>query len=196
MSLPTAIAISTRFEPMRQSARDPAKETPVSDETFRAWRNSFAYDPTTLNAKVEAVDDTSEYYRKEKITLAYGRERVLAWLFLPKISSPPYQTVIYYLTGEATFNHDGTGLGPQRSLLFIMRSGRALLNPVYKGTYERLGDRPAGPNAQRELMIQRSQPPRSFRSSAFSAHLRKTRRWFFMKGATSGPSRPRRFARC
>ena len=38
-----------------------------------------------------------------------------------------------------------------------MRSGRALLHPVYKGTYERLRGLPAGPNAYRELIIQRSQ---------------------------------------
>jgi len=38
-----------------------------------------------------------------------------------------------------------------------MRSGRALLHPVYQGTYERPRERAAGPNAQRELIIQRSQ---------------------------------------
>ncbi len=38
---------------------------------------------------------------------------------------------------------------------FVIRSGRALLHPVYKGTYERRGA-PAqgGPNEQRDLVIQ------------------------------------------
>ena len=147
------------FEPMRQPSRDPAKETPASDETLRAWRNSYAYDPTPLEPKVEATDDTSEYYRQEKITYAaaYGAERVPAWLFLPKTSSPPFQTVVYYPPGEANISHDSTGLGPRRHVNFILRSGRALLFPVYQGTYERLGQSPTGPNAYRTLITQRLQ---------------------------------------
>ena len=146
------------FEPMQQFARDPTKETPVSDETFGMWRNSYAYDRTPLDARVELVDDTPEYYRREKISFAaaYGGERVPAWLLLPKNSPPPYQTVVYYPAGEANVMHDSNGVGTQRYLDFVMRSGRALLHPVYQGTYERSSQLPAGPNARREQMIQRS----------------------------------------
>jgi tRNA A-37 threonylcarbamoyl transferase component Bud32/cephalosporin-C deacetylase-like acetyl esterase len=147
------------FAPVARPARDAAKETPASDDTFRAWTNSYAYDRTPLEAKIDTVDETPEYYRREKISLAaaYGRERVPAWLFLPRNSSPPYQTVVYYPAGEANFQHDSNGLGPQRYIEFIMRSGRALVHPVYQGTYERSTPPPVGPNAVRERMIQRSQ---------------------------------------
>jgi eukaryotic-like serine/threonine-protein kinase len=145
------------FEPMNRPVRDPASEKPASDETFRAWRNAYAYDASPLNAKVELVDDSSEYYRKEKVTLAaaYGGERFAAWLFLPKNAAPPYQTVVYYPSGEGQMIHNSDWLGPQRQLQFIIRSGRALLHPIYQGTYERIHERPAGPAAVRELLIQR-----------------------------------------
>jgi pimeloyl-ACP methyl ester carboxylesterase len=148
------------FERMDRPERDPSKEKPASDETFRAWRNAYAYDASPLNAKVEAVDDSSEYYRREKISLAaaYGGERFTAWVFLPKNAQPPYQTVIYSPSGEAQALHDSEWLGPQRQLLFVIRSGRALIHPVYQGTYERNRERPtAGPNALREMLIQRVQ---------------------------------------
>ena len=42
---------------------------------------------------VEAVDDSSPYYRDETVSFAaaYGTERVPAHLFLPKGVRPPYQ---------------------------------------------------------------------------------------------------------
>ena len=146
------------FAPVQQPFREPDKEKPVDDGTFRAYTNALAYDRTPLDARVERIDDSSEYYRKEKVTYAaaYGDERVLAWLFLPKNAAPPYQTVVYFPTAEATMFRTSDWVGPQKSLLFLIRSGRALLYPVYKGTYERLGEPPAGPNALREQTIQRS----------------------------------------
>ncbi len=145
------------FESIKKPVRDPAREKPADDATFRAWRNAYAYDASPLDAKVESVDDSSEYYRKEKITMAaaYGGERLAAWVFLPKNASPPYQTVVFYPGGESQLLHDSGWLGPQRALLFVIRSGRALLYPIYQGTYERNHGPASGPNALRERLIQR-----------------------------------------
>ena len=147
------------FERSDHPVRDAAKEKPADDATFRAWRNAYAYDKSPLDAKVESVDDSSEYYRKEKITMAaaYGGERLPAWLFLPKNGSPPYETVVFYPSGEGQVLHDSAGLGQERHLLFVIRSGRALFHPIYQGTYEHNRERPSGPNALRELLIQRVQ---------------------------------------
>jgi hypothetical protein len=51
-----------------------------------------------LDAKVESEDDSSPYWRKQRITFnaTYGKERVPAYLFLPKNASPPFQTVVYF----------------------------------------------------------------------------------------------------
>ncbi len=143
-------------QPIQSLARDYTKETPVSDEVFRIYQGLFTYDRTDLKATVESTDDSSEFWRSERITYAaaYGGERIVAYLFLPKNARPPYQTVVYFphSGGEylRSFQH-----AEMSYLGFIAKGGRALLFPMYKGTYERrLETPPAGPNERRDLTIQ------------------------------------------
>lgn len=93
----------------------------------------------------------------ERVTFAaaYGGERIVAYLFLPKRSKPPYQTVVYFphSGGEYLRSFEQSEMN---YLDFIVKGGRALLFPMYKGTYERrLEKPPAGPNERRDLAIQR-----------------------------------------
>jgi formylglycine-generating enzyme required for sulfatase activity/dienelactone hydrolase len=118
--------------------RDFSKERPVSDEVFRAYQGLYAYDKNPLNAVVESVEDSSALWRKEKVSFdaAYGKERVTAYLFLPKNSPSPFQTLVYFPGAWALFlrssSEDLTSI-----VDFVPRSGRALIIPVYKSTYER-----------------------------------------------------------
>jgi predicted esterase len=149
-SLPEALTAAFKI-----SSRDYGKETPVSDEIFRAYTGLYSYDRTDLKPVIESVDESSKHWRKEKITFdaAYGGERVIAYLFLPRNAIPPYQTVIYFpeSPAEAFKSHEILGT---RWYDFIIRSGRAFLYPVYKGTYERrLQSSQRGPNIRRDLVI-------------------------------------------
>ena len=118
--------------------RDFYKEKPVRDEVFNIYRRQFAYDKGELNPVVESKDESSEYWRKEKISFnaAYGNERVAAYLFLPKTGAPPYQTVVYFPGTQALSLRTSEDLAIS-SFDFILKSGRAVLYPVYKSTYER-----------------------------------------------------------
>ena len=120
--------------------RDYSKETPVSAETFRSWlRELYSYDRTDLRSVVEDVDESSDYWRREKVAFdaAYARERVIAYLFLPKGVKPPYQTVVYF-PGAGAYRDQTFGNLPQRPFTeFVIMSGRALLFPVYEATFER-----------------------------------------------------------
>lgn len=129
---------ATLMEPLRPASRDYAKEQPVSDEVFRAYKDLYSYDPTPLNEKREAVE-TSEQWVKEKVsfTAAYGNERVIAYLFLPKNAQPPYQTLVYFPNVAAVRARSSETLVNLNIIDFLMTSGRAVLYPVYKGTYER-----------------------------------------------------------
>lgn len=120
-------------------ARDFGKVRPVSDAVFRAWLSMYSFDHGPLNVRVEAVDDSAPEWRLEKVSYAaaYGEERIPAYLFLPKQTQPPYQTIVFF---------PGSGVISQRTnpnpasidrVNFIMRSGRALLYPIYKSTHER-----------------------------------------------------------
>ena len=62
---------------MQKNYRDFTGEKPASDEIFRAYRSLYAYDKTALNPVVESIDDSSESWRKEKVSFdaAYGKER-------------------------------------------------------------------------------------------------------------------------
>ena len=131
--------------PIEHLTRDFTREKPVSDEVFNIYKAFYAYDKDDLKPHLESVDDTSEYWRRERITYnaAYGNERILANLFLPKNAVPPYQTIIYFPHSGAVDERSSENV-EMVFLDFIIRSGRALLLPVYKGTYERHVEYTAG----------------------------------------------------
>lgn len=118
--------------------RDYSKEKPVSDEIFRVFKSLYSYDKTELNSVVESSDDSSPFWIKEKITYdaAYGNERIIAYLFLPKGGTPPYQTVVYFPGAQAVSLRSSKEI-VMESIDFMIKSGRAVLYPIYKSTFER-----------------------------------------------------------
>jgi pimeloyl-ACP methyl ester carboxylesterase len=141
--------------PVRTEAlvRDLRKERPVSDDIFAVYRRQYAYDPTPLDAVVEATEETDLWVRYTVVVdAAYGGERLRLHLFLPKNGVPPYQTVAFFPGADAFFLRSSRDL----SLAWgksILRSGRAFLYPVYKGTYEREIGGGDGDAAQREIHV-------------------------------------------
>ena len=131
--------------------RDARKRMPVDEGTFAVYRRQYAYDRTPLNAVVEATEETAIWVKHSvAFDAAYGGERMRAFLFLPKNGSPPYQTVIFFPGADAFLlrsSRDMSLAGGDS----IIRSGRAFLYPVYKGTYERRTSDEMGPVAEREL---------------------------------------------
>ncbi len=120
--------------------RDFSKFKPVSDDVFRAYTLLYAYPDTPLNAKVEGVVKETEDWREEKVTFdaAYNGERMSAYLFLPKRVRPPYQTVLFFPSARVLFlPPDSSALGDVNYFDYIIQSGRAVVYPVYKETYER-----------------------------------------------------------
>jgi formylglycine-generating enzyme required for sulfatase activity/predicted Ser/Thr protein kinase len=136
--------------------RDYAREKPVSDEVFSAYRSLYSYDRTPIDARLEATDDSAPHWRRETISFAaaYADERVHAYLFLPKGPPPPYQVVVYFPPSSALVVRSSTDIGV-REFSFLVRGGRAVMFPVYKGTYERrLPEGEPGPREFRDLTIQ------------------------------------------
>jgi hypothetical protein len=141
-------------EPIVPPARDFASIPPISDDFFEIYKRLFTYDKTALNATVEKVDDSAEHWRQEKVTFdaAYGNERLSAFLFIPKAIDPPYQTIVYFPGSETIYSRSSENLDLSRTksstseqggiggIDFLIKSGRAVVFPVYKGTYERGGD--------------------------------------------------------
>jgi formylglycine-generating enzyme required for sulfatase activity/DNA-binding winged helix-turn-helix (wHTH) protein/dienelactone hydrolase/predicted Ser/Thr protein kinase len=150
---PPSTAAAARIE---VTTRDYRKEKPVSDDVFKAYTGLYAYDKGELNAKVEATASMPAWSRvKVTFDAAYGQERVIAYLFLPKSAPPPFQTVVYSPGASAYFDDKLDLSGVEDSLDFLLKSGRALMVPIYKGMYERRDGLPSD-----------LQPPAFFRDQA------------------------------
>src|SRR5262245_14245475 len=137
--LPSALTDRVPFE-----FRDFSRERPVSDEVFNAFKAQYAYDRGDLAPVARATDDTPRDWRHETIEInaAYGGERFLVHLFLPKRAPPPYQTLVYFPGINALHQRSSTdGLVQLVDFQdFVIRSGRAIAYPIYKSTHERVDD--------------------------------------------------------
>jgi len=112
---------------------------PCTDEVFKIYQRLFSYSKDELHAQVERRDDSVEDYVMEKVSFdaAYGKERVIAYLFLPRRGTPPFQTIIDFPGGTASY-FDSIKEYPIRRVATIhTKSRRAFVMPVYNGTFER-----------------------------------------------------------
>jgi len=121
--------------------RDFSKEKPASDELFKAYRSLYSYDKTPLNAKAEPWGTDNPDWAAERVTYtaAYGNEQAILYLLLPKKAKPPFQTVLFF-PGSGAIQLRQFSLYSTAALDAIVRSGRAVVYPVYKSTYERGDD--------------------------------------------------------
>ena len=117
--------------------RDYNKEKPVDEKTFNIFLRQYDYDKSPLNAEVTEIKDPGNW-KVEKITIdaGYNKEQFNVWVFLPNDIPPPYQPVIF-LNGSNVIFVDEFKITDVSYLEFIIKSGRALVVPILKGTYER-----------------------------------------------------------
>jgi eukaryotic-like serine/threonine-protein kinase len=121
------------------ATRDFSRERPVPEKAFQVLHGLYAYDPAELKAKVESESDF-EKWTVERVSFeaAYDGQRVPAYLLLPKGGPPPYQTVVYFPGGNAFTQRTRKDFDHQlKDVDFLVGSGRALMFPIYQGSYER-----------------------------------------------------------
>jgi predicted Ser/Thr protein kinase/pimeloyl-ACP methyl ester carboxylesterase len=117
----------------------------VTEEVFQVYREQFSYDPADLNAEIEFSMESPGGWTHELVSFdaAYGGERVLGHLFLPPNAAPPYQTVVYFPGSASSWMPSSEGIEDYYEftmfLSYLVRNGRAVFYPVYKGTFERGG---------------------------------------------------------
>ena len=126
---------------------------PASNEVFEIYRSIYTYDPVDVQAVVESVDDRPAQWRREtvRIKAAYGDETMLAYLFLPKNRKPPYACVIDVPSDVAFVSASGATIRPDS---YVLSSGRAMVYPIFKGTFNRYSGPPStDPIAIRDYLI-------------------------------------------
>ncbi len=115
-----------------------ADMTPVSDEAFTIIRGSYTYDHTPTNARIEHTDDDLGGVIHQLVRMASpaGSDDLLLHVYLPKDKSGPFPAVIFF-PGADCLSVRKYDEFYSTTYDFIPKSGRALIIPVYKGTYER-----------------------------------------------------------
>ncbi len=133
--------------------RDSRQERPVSDEIFEVYRRQYAYDHAAIDPLVEVTGESALWTRYTVVfNAAYSGPPMRLHLFIPRRGRPPYQTVAFFPGADAFRLRASRDMSVAVADL-ITGSGRALLYPVYLGTYERGIDAADGETAQRELRV-------------------------------------------
>jgi dienelactone hydrolase len=112
---------------------------PCSDEVFRIYKKLYDYNKTALNPTIEFTEDVNKYTRLEKVSFdtAYGDERMAAYLFIPRLGKPPFQTVIYYPGSGAWTNMSFFEYSSKDCADRLTKTGRAFVFPIIADTFER-----------------------------------------------------------
>ena len=130
----------------RKPMMDWSKEKGFSDETWKSWQGLLSYTKVPLDSQTEWTDDRLPSWRTEKVSFAaaYGAERIVAYLFIPKHVPPPWQAVIFWPGGYATLvssSQDGRNTLDLSYWDYLVKDGRVVVYPILKDTFER-GGRP------------------------------------------------------
>ncbi len=67
---------------------------------------------------------------------AYGKEHVPAHLYLPRNAAPRFQSVVFFPSSQA-YSMRSSAYLETRQVQFLIQSGRAVLYPIYRGTFDR-----------------------------------------------------------
>ncbi|MCZ4410057.1 SUMF1/EgtB/PvdO family nonheme iron enzyme [Cryomorphaceae bacterium 1068] len=121
--------------------RDYSLEKPVDDKTFALILNQFIYDKTPLNPTIEQTIN-GEGWKAEKIVYdaGYNNEEMEAWLYLPEKAEGPYQPIVFFPGSNGIYSTQYDPEYAPRLMSFVMKSGRALVVPIFKGTHDRHDD--------------------------------------------------------
>jgi pimeloyl-ACP methyl ester carboxylesterase len=112
------------------------KERPVADPVFALYRRMYEYDRGQLNARiVETVDEGDWIRQLVRMNAAYAGDSLLVYLYVPKRGTKPYPAVIYW--PGANIIRDRVPTPRPGAISFLLTSGRAVMLPVFKGTFQR-----------------------------------------------------------
>jgi dienelactone hydrolase len=131
--------------PLRVQKRDYSKEQPAGEAAFRIYAGLYGYDKTPLEPRSESISE-ADRWRVERVSFnaAYRGERMSVLLFLPKTAPPPWQVVIHF-PGSGALHARSSAEVSTGVFGYLLKSGRAVVYPIYKSTYER-GDGLASDN--------------------------------------------------
>ena len=136
--------------------RDFSTAAPAPDATFNIYRDIYAYDRAPLRPSVAPAGDTADWtVEKAVVDTAYGNERLPLYLFLPKQARRPLQAVVFFPSARVLNLTSSQSLGDLTFIDYVVKSGRAVVYPVYEGLYERRSEvtPSGGPTVLRDTIV-------------------------------------------
>ena len=140
------------------ACRDFLAEKPLSDDAFQLVKGYYAYDKAKpLNAVVERQEETA-YWVHERVDGRCGlRDRAADRTPLPAQGGGAAVSARHLLAGLRGRCWCADVVSPtDEYLAFLVKSGRALVWPVYKGTYERKVQPPRRPHGSGSYFVQQA----------------------------------------
>jgi eukaryotic-like serine/threonine-protein kinase len=132
--------------PITQATDEPyAKRDPVSDDAYGAMRFQFtAAERTPSDVIVERFAE-SDTWTADEVLLKFGADVFSVYVFLPKAKHGVLQPILYTPPGDA-FLYPRPNREVVEQLRFVdlvPNGGRALIIPIWSGTYQRVPPPPA-----------------------------------------------------
>jgi formylglycine-generating enzyme required for sulfatase activity/predicted esterase len=129
----------------RPSPKPASFYKPFTDSEFDLYSRNFDVGKKDLNAKVLYIDESHPVWDKERIQIdvGYGNEQMDILIFKPKGSNFNKLDSIILYPGANYYRNppeiDEVNPG-EYGLDFVIKSGRALVWPAYKGSMNRIND--------------------------------------------------------
>ena len=117
---------------------------PVGDAEFAIYKRLYDRKRAPIDAKLVATDTSKPHWIRQKVSYAagYGEERMWAYIYLPRNARLPYQTVVHLggsgIFAERPYETEADYPGFQM-VDVLVRGGRAVVVPIWKGSFERNG---------------------------------------------------------
>tara|TARA_B110000914_G_C15504634_1_gene467674 strand:- start:137 stop:2410 length:2274 start_codon:yes stop_codon:yes gene_type:complete len=132
-----------------QAPKDPSFYKPMSDEIFKVYSRNFEVGSSALNPKEIYIDDSHPIWIKERIQIdvGYNNETMDILIFRPKNKFGTSAPVVlhpganYYTTPPEIDDVNPGEFG----LDFIIKSGKTLVWPAWKGSLNRMPSRASSP---------------------------------------------------
>ena len=139
------------------ATRDYAHVQPVDDATFKGYLALFDYERTPFKLTVESRDSSESDWVRETVTIASptSGQRLPVVMFIPRHAKPPFQAAVIWPASDALIMPSIRQL-PTWIVDFIVRSGRAVIYPVYEGTLGRKSIGESGLIASRDRWLRRT----------------------------------------
>jgi len=113
-------------------ARRSPSYQPVDEATYRSFLGHYRYDPVELEPETLETLETEDWTRYTVRFNGVGEDPILAYLYLPAGTAPPYQTMVF-IPGVAAFFGDPLDLQAEWLLGANIRAGRAVFSVVMDG---------------------------------------------------------------